>query len=73
MSTDETFKEKLQTISFGAPRKPREIVDRVNDVKHVELISESTGGVGGHETYHADGTWDGSVNAAPITTKSNIH
>jgi len=66
------FKEKLQSISFGAPRKPREVVDRATGVKHVELINEFTGGVGGHETYYADGTWDGSVIAAPIKTESSV-
>lgn len=62
----ESFKSKLESISFGAGRKPRVVVDRKADVKHVELINPETGQYGGHNTHHADGTWDGTVNASPI-------
>jgi hypothetical protein len=56
--TDIPFKEKIRSISFGAPRKPRVRVDKEHDLKHVELVHERTGGLAGYESHHSDGTWD---------------
>ncbi len=56
--TDLAFKEKIRSISFGAPRKPRVMVDRDKDVKHVELVNEYNGRRAGYETHKPDGTWD---------------
>ena len=54
--TDTAFRDKIRSISFGAPRKPR--VHVKDGVKHVELIHEDDGKRAGYESHKHDGTWD---------------
>jgi len=61
------FRDRIKTVNFGTPRKPRVAVDREADVKHVELLAERDGGYGGHQTHHPDGTFDCRVQADPLS------
>jgi hypothetical protein len=67
--TDPSFKEKIRSISFGAPRRPRVAVS--DNVKHVELINETSGKLAGWESYKPDGTWDCTMRPEPVQFTSN--
>jgi hypothetical protein len=66
-------RDALRSLRFGMPRKPRVVVDREKDVKHVELIGDTefskpqAGKSAGYETHHADGTWDCTMTPEPVT------
>jgi hypothetical protein len=67
--SNEEFKEKIKSIRFGAPRKPREAV-KSDGTKVVEQINEHTGKLGGAHRYHDDGRVDASVLAEPAKVKA---
>ena len=68
MSDDTEFKEKIKSIRFGTPRKPREAV-KSDGTKVVETIHEDTGKLGGYHRYHDDGSKDAQVFVDPISVK----
>jgi hypothetical protein len=69
--SNEEFKEKIKSIRFGAPRKPREAV-KGDGTKVVEQINEHTGKLGGVHRYHDDGRQDATVLASPVGVKANL-
>lgn len=58
------FREKLQTLHFGSPRKPREAVNSDGD-KVVEALHDKDGQVAGAQIHHADGRKSAHVVARP--------
>lgn len=70
-NSNEEFKEKIKSIRFGTPRKPREAV-KSDGTKVVEQINEHTGNLGGHHTFHKDGRQDASVIAEPVRIEADL-
>jgi|SRR6478736_4279207 len=67
MEEEIPFKEKIKHVYFGTPRKPKSIIDRQTDTKHVERIHEDTGEMGGVSSYKGDGSISGKVLAQMAT------
>ena len=71
------FKERIRHVQInpGGPTKPRtktETLTSGEKVEHRELLGDDTGKYAGHETHHADGTWDCTMRPDPIRSKPAI-
>lgn len=60
MSEEIPFKDKIKSINFGTPAKPKETVDADGN-KRTQHILDTTGDVNGWMTEHASGRVDAQI------------